>query len=63
MKRPGSEHRSHITLFSLVNLWKLSVLPPTIKSGATKLRMRQVSWQSLKQPTKALKSFENQGFR
>ena len=39
MKRPGSEHRSHITLFSLVNLWKLSVLPPTIKSGATKLRI------------------------
>jgi len=39
MNCPGSEHRSHITPFSLVNLWKLSVLPPTIKSGATKLRI------------------------
>ena len=42
MNCPGSEHRSRMTPFSLVNLWKLSVLPPTIKSGATKLRMRQV---------------------
>jgi hypothetical protein len=38
MNCPGSEHRSHITPFSLVNL-EVICSAPTIKSGATKLRI------------------------
>jgi hypothetical protein len=44
-----------------VILWKLSVLPRTIKSSATKLRMRQVSCAITEAANQSAEEFRKSG--